>query len=391
VSTDLDAELRAAFERVTEPISPPADLADRARRAVRRKLATGITTAVALAAAASIVAALVITKPAVSRVAPRHTTHQIIVRPTSGQNVQGLAVSGPYLYIATDFNGYPPYALAAYNRATGQLIRRISVPAEPNQLTTGPGHSVWLTFLPDQAGGPCGGWLLTADLGRRSAFSVCQSTVLPIGPETALTEVRQRELGTLSMPPPGHAGRAAVHADAHIGNYALSELAQVGRHVAVILANDFFNLLIIVGQNGARFGGRNGPQIQSMAAQAGSLWVVASPLSRTADTGPLIRFSADLRRTTPTAIRRNPVLEQSEQVWTEANTVFVTSAVASHHLVCFSAHGAPGKLATIPVLGDVGTIAAAGHTVYVTISPYSPVNLPDAGDVIRYPIPPQCR
>jgi hypothetical protein len=391
VSTDLDTELRAAFDRATGPVTPPADLADRVRRAVRRKLAVRITAAVAVAAAASVTAALVILQPAVSRPAPHHVAHQIIVRPTSGQNVLWLAASGPYLYVATDFAGYPPYALAAYNRVTGRLIRRVKVPAEPDELTTGPRHSVWLTFSPDQAGGPCGTWLLAADLGLRSVFRDCPGAVLPIGPDTALTSVRQQELDTLTMPPPGQAGNLVVHRYGRIGNYAVSGLALVGRHVAATLANDFFNLLVIVGGRGARFGGRNGPEIQSMAAQADSLWVSASPLSRSAYTGPLIRFNADLRQTTPAAIRRNPVLQQSEQVWTEANTVFVASAVASHHLVCFSTRGTPGKLATIPVLGAVGTIAATGHTVYVTIGTRSNPAMFGAGDVFLYPIPPQCR
>jgi hypothetical protein len=122
--------------------------------------------------------------------------------------VDALAVGGSMLYVATD--DYPADALSAFSRATGQLVRRVGVPAAPGVLRVGPGGLVWLTFYPGQNGGVGGLWLLSPDLGQRSALSlravrsVGQSDVFPVGPSAAL--VAANGLMDVHMPVPGHFG-----------------------------------------------------------------------------------------------------------------------------------------------------------------------------------------
>jgi hypothetical protein len=312
------------------------------------------------------------------------------VRLPPAQQIQGLAANGSYLYLATDNNGDRPYDLGVYSRATGQLIRQVSIPAMPSALRTGPQSSVWLVFTPDQNGGPCGTWLLTADLGRRSATSGrCGSVVLPTGPDTAMTEAVNGQLDTLAMPPPSQPGHTTVRPFSNVGMYAVVSLARVGSRVAALVTNDFGDQhVVIAGQRGLSFGGRSGPLIQSAAGQADSLWVTTTSPTNGPYTGPLLRLSDHLRPTTPAAIRANPALQRSEQVWSDANTLLVSTASRAHRLVCFADRARPGLLATIPVKGDIAALAIAGHTVYLTLTP------PDGAgpsDVYAYPIPQACR
>jgi hypothetical protein len=394
MNTELETELRAAFEKAAEPVTPPADLAHRVRKAARRKLAV-VTTAAAtvLAAVGCAAGVLVIGQPAPSRLPPDHGTaaSRVIVRLLPDQDVAAMAVSGPYLYVATEFAGNRPYALAAYTRSTGRLLRRVTVPAEPDGLTAGPEHSVWLTFSPDQGGGPCGTWLLTTDLGRRSAASGCSTgAMLPTGSTTALTGGRPDWLGTLAMPPPGHPGRAAFTPSAKIGSWAVGALARVGSRVAALLLNDGGNdHVVIAGQRHLSFGGRSGPLVQSEAGQAGNLWVTTESPTGAGYNGPLLELSARLRPITPTAITANPVLRHSEQVWSDANTLWVATASPTHRLICFTNGTRPGPLITIPVHGDIAGLATAGHTVYLTLA--NSATVIGGGDVFAYPIPPRCR
>ncbi len=48
------------------------------------------------------------------------------------------------VYVA--MGDYPDAALAAYDQATGHLVRRISVPALPSALRIGSDGLIWLAF-----------------------------------------------------------------------------------------------------------------------------------------------------------------------------------------------------------------------------------------------------
>jgi len=392
VNTDLEEELRAAFHAASEAVLPHPDLASLARRGARRRrrAAVGATIAAALLAGASYLGATVPWQP--DRSAPPRSvlTPRVIVRLSPGREVLGLAVSGPYLYLATDRSGARPYALSAYVRATGRLIGQVSVPAEPAALVAGPARTVWLTFIPNQAGGPCGTWLLTADLARRSAARlVCNYALLPTGARTALTVVGTNgHLGTVVMPPPGQPGRPRVTPFANLGRFAVTSLTPVGGHIAALLTNDFGDLhVVIAGNRRLSYGGGSEPLVQSVAAEANSLWA-ATFTSNGPSSGPLIQLSADLRPITPHRVDDNPVLRDSQQVWSHQATVWVATARAAHRLVCFADHGGIGRMATIPVPGQPIALAALNRTVYVAIGGMAGT---PAGEVVGYSVPAGCR
>jgi len=358
--------------------------------APRRKLAA-TATAVSVLAAACVAGVLVIGRSAPSHPAPDHdtATSRVVVRLAAYEDIMAMAASGPYLYLATDSFGGPPYAIAAYSGATGRLIRRVTIPAEPATVAVGPGHSVWLTLSPNQWGGPCGTWLFAAGLDRRSSASLC-SVVLPTGPTTALTgDVLPGWVGTLALPPPGQPGRATVEPSAKIGNWAVDSLARVGSYVAAFLSNDTGDgHLVIIGQRGLSIRGVRGLPLQSEAGHAGSLWVTTASPTKDPSAGPLVRLDAHLRPTTPQAILANPALQQSEHVWSDGNTIWVATSSPAHRLVCFTDGAELGRFGTIRVPGDVSAFAAAGHTVYV---PHSMMpTVVGMWEVLSYPIPRQC-
>jgi hypothetical protein len=391
VSTDLEADLRSAFEAASQSVIPHADLANRVRRGARRRrrVAAGVTLAVVALAGASYVGA------ATSRSSGPGTHHgpaPFVVRLTAGQDVESLAASGPYLYVGTSHSALPPYTLSAYARASGQLIRRVSVPAVPTSLIAGPTRSVWLTFTPTEGGGPCGTWLLTADLARRSyAQLLCNYALLPTSADTAMTVVGTNgHLGTVVMPPPGQPGRPHVTRTAYVGKYAVASLAQVGNHVAAQVTNDSGRPHVVIsGERGVSYGSP-GQWVEYMAAQGDSLWVVTySGLA--ASSGPLVRLTARLRPNTPRALEADPILRRSVQVWTHKTTVWVATASTAHRLVCFAGHNRTGRLATIPVPGPPVALAATDRIVYVAIGSgmTGATGVRPAG-VLAYRIPATC-
>ena len=392
MSTDLEADLRAAFEAASEAMFPHADLANRVRRGARRRrrVAAGVTLAVVALAGASYVGATT----SWSSGPPAHhgPAAPFVVRLPAGQDVESLAASGPYLYVGTSHSALPPYALSAYARTTGQLIRRVSAPAVPTTLIAGPARSVWLTFIPTEGGGPCGTWLLTADLARRShAQLLCASALLPTSADTEITVVATNgHLGTVVMPPPGQPGRPHITRTAYVGKYAVASLAQVGNHVAAQVTNDSGRPHVVIsGERGVSYGGP-GQWVEFMAAQGDSLWVVTySGLA--ASSGPLVRLSADLRPTTPRALEANPILSRSVQVWAHKATVWVATASAAHRLVCFAGHNPTGRLATIAVPGPPIALAAMDRTVYVAVGSgiTGATGVRPAG-VLAYRIPAAC-
>ncbi len=301
-----------------------------------------------------------------------------------------LAVGGQFLYLATEYSGNPPYGLSAYSRVTGQLIRRVAVPAEPAALHAGPGGSVWLTFYPDQGGGPSGTWLLSADLSRRSASGLGSTDVLPTSPDTALL-AWQHALVKLTMPSPGTPGRAAGHsdpADDLNGHLAVDTLTAVAGRVAALVTDGygFHSHVVIAGQPGLIFGGGPDQLAISFAAEDNGLWVTTG--GNNSNVGPLVRLSPTLRVITPRALRTNPLLQQSEQVWSQGHTVWVATVAPHHALLCFTYRNGLGPISTIPLRGQPIGLAAAGGSVYVTLST-GVVGI--TSDVFGYAIPSACR
>jgi hypothetical protein len=384
-------------------IVPPGDLADGARRAARRhRWTAAVAAGLAVAAAAAGTAYLAGVAPHVHQPAPRSAGgHRVVphaARPSLtipvpyGAGVEALAAAGPYLYLATDYAGSPPYALAAYDRLTGRLIRRVSVPAMPEALRTGPGGSVWLTFSPDQGGGPTGIWLLSPDLGQHSAFyRHGPPDIVPTGPDTAVAATSPG-LTIVRMPPPGAPGHATAYPDraAAIGRkWAVNALADVNGRMAAQVTDGYgmHSHLVIAGQPQLSYGGAAHRQVGFITAQDNGLWATMWS-DATPSTGPLIRLSPTLRLTTPAAVRTDPIFRRSEQVWSHGDTAWVASASPGHHLVCFRYPGRMGALATIGLHGEPIALATAGNTVYVSLAT-SVVGI--TSDVFGYPVPAGCR
>jgi hypothetical protein len=261
----------------------------------------------------------------------------------------------------------------------------------PAALRVGPGRSVWLSFYPDQNGGPSGTWLLSADLSRRSSAGLGLTDILPTSPDTALLPT-QFGLTSLTMPPPGAPGHATMHADpaAKIsGQWAVNLLTPIAGRVAAQVTSDCgcHSHLVIAGQPHLTFGGSSQQQVQSVAAEDNTLWVTTAT-NGNPSVGQLVRLSASLRVITPRAVQTSPIFGQSEQVWSDGHTVWVATAAAGHPLVCFTYRGGMGNISTIPLRGQPAALTATGDTVYLTLA---------AGvagvtsDIFAYSIPEGCR
>jgi hypothetical protein len=302
--------------------------------------------------------------------------------------VDALAVGGSMLYVATE--DYPADALSAFSRATGQLVRRVGVPAVPGVLRVGPGGLVWLTFYPGQNGGAGGLWLLSPDLGQRSALSlragsVGQYDVYPIGPSAAL--VAANGLMDVHMPVPGHFGQWAVHRVSALptdhGYDGAVEFARLAGRIAVLQNNNTGHYrIVLAGLGRPAFESGSGVSINSMASDGTSLWITTGPLGAAPMSTAVIRLNDRLQVVTPRSISNNPALAFPEMVWATGNTVVVSTSVASKPLVCFRfQNGQAGPVTGIPARLPPGELAVAGDTVYAA----------DAGEVVHYRLPAPCR
>jgi hypothetical protein len=292
------------------------------------------------------------------------------------------------LYVAT--GDFPDAALSAYNRATGQLIHRIGVPARPVALRVGPGGSVWLTFYPDQNGGGTGLWLLSPDLGQRSSLDpgtvgrLGLSDVLPAGAADAL--VFANGLADLHMPAPGHHGHATLHrvsalpADHGYGGAVI--FARLAGRVAVLQEDNIQDLrIVLAGPHGPVFDPGAGMNIFSMAGGGNGLWITTGYQPTGPSTGAVIRLNDRLHVVTPRSISKNPALAFPAQIWTTANTVVATTDNSSQPLVCFRFHNSAGPVTGIPARLPPGDVAVTSDTVYAA----------DASGVTVYRLPAACR
>ena len=403
MSTGIESELRAAFDEASGTVAPRANLAELVRTATRRRrrrLAVSAVTAGALILAGTGYAAATLhrgghrpsSRPAHQHRGPRLARPVRIVTLPAGADVQAMAAAGRYLYVTTDHAGEPPYALAAYRLTTGRLVRRVSVPAEPSALRTGPGGSVWLEFYADQASGPSGTWLLNADLHLRSGYSAGLPDILPTGARSALLPT-QYGLTALVLPPPGVPGQPVASADPEgkvDGRFAITRLAAVGGTVVAQVTNGygFHSHLVIAGRPKVSYGGGADDQVGFVTAEAGGFWMTLSS-DASPSIGRLVRLDPGLHVVTPAAVRASPALRRAEQVWSAGSTVWVASATARHSLVCFGYRGGVlGQVDTIRVAGEPVALAAAGRVVYVSVA---------AGDSLvtssirAYAVPRACR
>ena len=302
--------------------------------------------------------------------------------------VDALAVGGSMLYVATE--DYPADALSAFSRATGQLVRRVGVPAAPGVLRVGPGGLVWLTFYPGQNGGVGGLWLLSPDLGQRSALSLRAGSVgpfdvYPVGPSAAL--VAANGLMDVHMPVPGHFGQWAVHRVSALptdhGYDGAVEFARLAGRIAVLQNNNTGHYrIVLAGLGRPAFESGSGVSINSMASDGTSLWITTGPLGAAPMSTAVIRLNDRLQVVTPRSISNNPALAFPEMVWATGNTIVVSTSVASKPLVCFRfQNGQAGPVTGIPARLPPGELAVAGDTVYAA----------DAGAVVRYRLPAPCR
>lgn len=392
MTADIERELRALFEDASESVMPRAGLADRVRRATRRRrLALGIAAAaVAVATGASYFALA----GAGTHGPPRPVTNHHAVKPrgplaiTTPGGLDALAVGGPVLYVA---NGdFPWAALSAYNRATGKLIRRIRVPSAPAALAVGPGRSVWLTFGPDQNGGREGVWLLSPDLSQRSSLSsrlarrLGLGDILPAGVADALVS-GGGGLTDLHMPPPGRPGHATLRPAAAIpadgrdsGTLGFARLA--GR-VALLQADAMRNYRIVfAGAGGPVFRPGPGVTIDSIVTAGDGLWLATSPPPTSASTGGVVRLNDQLRAVTPRSIRGSAALGFPAGVWASGDTVWVATQSASRSLFCFRFRSGAGPVVNVPARLPPSDLAVTGDTVYAA----------DAFGVTSYHTPAAC-
>lgn len=394
MSTGLDQELRAAFESDSEFVWPPAGLADRARRGARKRRRRALTTAAAaavallLATGLSYVAAARQHSPAAT-----HRGHTARFRIPYGYQVTDAAVGGPYLYVL--FGQVD--VLAAYDRASGKLIRRVTLPDTPSVLTVGPGGLVWVAFYADQDGGPSGVWLLSPDLRRHSAWAGgAVATITPTS-RTVAWVPEQYGLSRLSMPAPGSTGRATnvLEPDTSLGpplNTAPGLAVPMGGQVVVQVTNGYGldGHLVVAGQPSLTYGGGAQTTIWGVTKVGSSLWAISGSNANNFG-GALIRLDTRLLITTPAAIRRNPVLSQLAAVWSHGDTVWIALGPGSweggHSVACFRAGARIGPITRLPVRGQVAALAATGDTVYVSTAPPGQY----ATRVTGYQVPPACR
>jgi len=399
VSTDIGNDLRAAFEEASEFVQPRPGLADSVRRAARRgrrRLAAIIAATTAIVLAITIGSYLAAGLRHRTPVAPRkHAWHAITLPPES--QVGQLAATGRYLYVLESSVSWPVAALSAYDRASGKLIRTIDVPAAASALAIGPGASIWLAFYPDQNGGPTGIWLLSPDLSHHSAGPATQTSIIvPTGPTTALLPT-QYGLLRIRIPLPGATGRAtqALLPRTSLGppmNTAPGvSAALIDGRVAVQVTDGygFHSHVVIAGSPNTTFGGGKHTIIDAMVGTGGSLWVDAGGDS----SGPLYRLNGHLRPTTPNAIRLDPLLRHTENIWSSGHTIWVALGLGAYglqhqSLACFTTGSQVGPITTLHVPGEVDALAAIGGTVYITSGP---PNTPGAGVVTSYRVPAACR
>jgi hypothetical protein len=393
MSTGIDEELREAFAAASDFVQPTGALADRVRMAVRARRRRALVATAAACAVLLLVGGLTYVA-AERQQSPAATGRGHVVRfgLPHGYRVSEVAAGGRYLYVL--FGQVD--VLAAYNRDTGKLVRKVTLPDKPGGLAVGPGGLVWVSyFLPD--GASAGVWLLTADLRLHSTVPGARAT-LPIGRTTALW-AGGAGMSTVYMPAPGTSFRT-VRGPLIVGgvggtlgpplNTVAGAAALLDGRV-VVGVTDRAGLdphLVIAGEPNISYGG--GP----FTSTGSAVWVVTRGATTEGYSGPLVRLNGDLRPTTPAAVRRSPLLSKAADVWSHGDTIWVSLGpstwTAGPSLVCFTAGSRIGRIAALPIRGSVLALAATRYTVYVSTVPAGQYGALSTG-VTGYRVPAACR
>jgi hypothetical protein len=312
---------------------------------------------------------------------------------TVDYQVTQLAVNGKYLYLLAGQNSM----LTAYDSATGKLVRRINLPAEPSGLTVGPGGLVWVAFYPHH-GAPAL-WLLSPDLRLHCATTGFKAVSIVPVTRTSARIPESYGLLQVAMPGPGQSGLAIAISEPYTSLGATVKTApgswsgDLGDRIAVFVTDPdgADGHLVLAGSPGLRFGGSLQTQISAMTSTGNALWVTTYALhhGETSLQGPLVRLDAELRPTTPGPVRASPVLTRSEDVWSAGHTIWVATGVRGHALVCFTAGSRIGRLTTLPVSGEVRSLAATSTTVYVNAE--QPPGSYAPSRIVSHPVPASCR
>lgn len=395
MSAKLDDELRAAFEVASEFIEQPDGLADKARlargtwqhtrRNRRRDAIAACAVVLVTAGAVYALSGHYSSKPVPEPPGPR-------VVAQLRYPVSEAAVSGERIYLASSQRSL----VAAYNRATGKLVRRFRVHGSPTWLAACPGGLVWVGIVGDRS--PNVILLLSPDFRRRAtAGSAGPGPLVPTSRQTALTAAPYGVL-EVHMPAPGQPGVASVRQEPNSrlgaglttapGNWA----GLLDGRVAVQVTNGYGygSHLVIAGEPGVTFGGDPEQQVGAVAIAGDSLWAQTFAIknSRMALWGPLVRLDGQLRATTPVSIQRNPVLARTENVWSAGGAVWVSTGAPGHALVCFATRSGAGPVITVRASGRVAAVAATSGTAYVTTL----TGVARGRSVVTsYPIPAACR
>jgi len=395
--SQIEDELRATFEAASEFVQPRPALVDSVRSATRRRRRR-LTAAFAAATACVLVAAGAAYGAVHSQTPPLVADEhgRVFVTVPRGETISSIAVSGRYLYAQMIKGQNGPISVAAYDRASGRLVGRVTFPkADLAEASTGPGGSVWAVVGPLSNFGPVRIWLLSPDLRLHSIGPKVQSTfALPVSPTTALVPVAGGLL-RLTMPAPGQPGHATEHLEPGTGlgrgvmTLGLGWAQVLDGRVAVDLSdNDGYDYhVVIAGHPSLRVGNQSIPQSATVAG--GSLWF-ANGLGR-----PLVRLNGQLKPTTPGFVTADPILQHVGSVWSAGGTIWVESlrfkhflSFGAHSFVCFPAQSQDGPVVTLPVHGYVWGLAAAGRTLYV-ITTRSSKGSPTS--ITSYPVPAACR
>jgi hypothetical protein len=397
MSTGLDQELKAAFETASEFVEAPAGLAGRVRvgaRRRRRRALAGMAAASALLLAIAGTAYAAISQHRGGGAVTQHPGRSSPTLATVGYSVTQLAVGGRYLYVLAGQNSL----LTAYDRDTGQLVRRVTLPSDASALAVGPGGLVWVSFSPDQARGPAGIWLLTPDLRRHSADAGLVAPAIVPASRTSAWVPGRGGLLRVHLPAPGQPGRASQRPEpgSSLGSAPHTppgaSVDHLGPRMAVLVSSGGgFDHIVIAGAPSLRFGGTPRTNISAMTGTANALWVTtfAQHDGESSGQGPLVRLNSRLRPTTPASVLSNPVLARAEGVWSAGDTVWVATGVRGHSLVCFAAGHQLGPVATLPVAGAVMALAATARTVYVNA--LQPPGSDAPSPITGYPVPAACR
>jgi hypothetical protein len=398
MATDLESELADAFDAVAATLSPPPDLARRARQRVhdQRRRLTRVVVVVALVVA-GVGVALIGHGPVTP---PKNVTK--VLRPSfdvTAANVEAMATRGNILYVAVD--AYPGGLLTAYDATTGAELGSAKLAADPNAVAVAADGTVWVTFAALNASRRAGVTQFSPNLGQRSTLLTddryLQATtfdVVPIGHGRALVATDHGVL-TASLAPPGL--RRPVNASATNAPVTVPASRQFGAPTRLVTLSDGDVAVLLSGTGGqsrlvllhstASFAGAQ----MTMAASPAGLWVTTG-----AGGQPSLQRLSDALAPLPTgaALQTVSLPGAVDRVWTSGRTVWVGTDAGRIRLACFtfasltdtpsatfSLPASDSAQATDPVVSGDLIIVPTRRAVYVA-SPF---------DITSYPVPRACR